>query len=216
MDRKSGNRAFLTKDRSYKAIEKASDRRGNRLIIRELKCREMHLVKSPIASAMSAARMSSHSWTPSPMLVKISVWSGCWNTKRPRKSTYIAAWGAGTPVGQGVILWDGYNIPELRENFPFTPVIRSVEVIENYRGHGIGSAIVNELETRARIADTRTPAWEYCRKHVRRRPVEIPRIQRLGKRSRRHDYHIRKGKWQEPRPHGTIPTHAKTPLGLSC
>jgi len=65
--------------------------------------------------------------------------------------TYIAAWGAGTPVGQGVILWDGYNIPELREDFPFTPVIRSVEVIENYRGHGIGSAIVNELETRARI-----------------------------------------------------------------
>ena len=30
-------------------------------------------------------------------------------------------------------------------------MIRSVEVIENYRGRGIGSAIVAELETRARV-----------------------------------------------------------------
>ena len=62
------------------------------------------------------------------------------------------------PVGQGVILWDGYNIPELRHNiselcqdFPLTPVIRSVEVVESYRGHGIGSALVSELENRARV-----------------------------------------------------------------
>jgi ribosomal protein S18 acetylase RimI-like enzyme len=67
------------------------------------------------------------------------------------KVDYIAAWDCGIPVGQGIILWDGYEIPELRQEFPVTPVIRSVEVIESYRSRGIGSAIVEELETRARI-----------------------------------------------------------------
>ena len=67
------------------------------------------------------------------------------------KVDYVAAWDGRMPVGQGIILWDGYKIPELRQDFPCTPVIRSVEVIEDYRGHGIGSAIVDELETRARI-----------------------------------------------------------------
>jgi ribosomal protein S18 acetylase RimI-like enzyme len=67
------------------------------------------------------------------------------------KVDYIAALDDGMPVGQGIILWDGYEIPELRQDFPFTPVIRCVEVIENYRGRGIGSAIVDELETRARM-----------------------------------------------------------------
>ena len=67
------------------------------------------------------------------------------------KVDYVAAWDGGMPVGQGTILWDGYQIPELRQDFPITPVIRSVEVIESYRGRGIGSAIVDELETRARM-----------------------------------------------------------------
>ncbi len=64
---------------------------------------------------------------------------------------YIAAWSQGLPVGQGIILWDGYVIPALAEEFPCTPVIRSVEVVERYRGCGIGSSIVTELEARARI-----------------------------------------------------------------
>jgi GNAT superfamily N-acetyltransferase len=63
---------------------------------------------------------------------------------------YIAAWANEILVGQGIILWHGYVVPELAEDFPLTPVIRSVEVIENYRGYGIGSAIVAELERRAR------------------------------------------------------------------
>ena len=64
---------------------------------------------------------------------------------------YIAAWCQGLPVGQGIILWEGYVISALAEEFPRTPVIRSVEVHERYRGHGIGSSIVAELEARARI-----------------------------------------------------------------
>lgn len=64
---------------------------------------------------------------------------------------YIAAWSQGLPVGQGIILWNGYVIPALTEEFPCTPVIRSVEVLERYRGRGIGSSIVAELEARARI-----------------------------------------------------------------
>jgi GNAT superfamily N-acetyltransferase len=64
---------------------------------------------------------------------------------------YIAAWSQGLPVGQGIILWEGYVIPELAEEFPCTPVIRSVEVLERHRGRGIGSSIVTELEARARI-----------------------------------------------------------------
>ena len=64
---------------------------------------------------------------------------------------YIAAWIEGLPVGQGLILWGGYVIPELAADFPGTPVIRSIEVIEQYRGRGIGTAIVAELETRARV-----------------------------------------------------------------
>lgn len=63
---------------------------------------------------------------------------------------YIAAWIKGIPVGQGVILWSGYAIPQLAADFSCTPVIRSVEVAEEYRGCGIGSAIVAELEARAR------------------------------------------------------------------
>jgi GNAT superfamily N-acetyltransferase len=63
----------------------------------------------------------------------------------------IAAWVKELPVGQGVILWGGYAIPELAADFPCTPVIRSVEVTEKYRGRGIGSAIVAELEARARV-----------------------------------------------------------------
>jgi len=63
----------------------------------------------------------------------------------------IAAWIKGLPVGQGIILWGGYVIPELAAEFPCTPVIRSVKVIERYRGRGIGNAIVAELEARARM-----------------------------------------------------------------
>lgn len=63
---------------------------------------------------------------------------------------YIAAWSETVPVGQGLILWAGYPSGELAEEFPNTPVIRSIEVAEKYRGRGIGSAIVDELEARAR------------------------------------------------------------------
>src|ERR1700722_19283004 len=59
---------------------------------------------------------------------------------------YVAAWSENMPVGQGLILWAGYPSGKLAEEFPNTPVIRSVEVAERYRGRGIGSAIVDELE----------------------------------------------------------------------
>lgn len=62
---------------------------------------------------------------------------------------YVVAWVSGHPVGRGVILWDGYVIPALREVFLHTPVIRSVEVLEDFRKMGIGTAIVHELELRA-------------------------------------------------------------------
>jgi ribosomal protein S18 acetylase RimI-like enzyme len=63
---------------------------------------------------------------------------------------YIAAWIENVPVAQGLILWAGYPPGKLADEFPCTPVIRSVEVAEKYRSCGIGSAIVGELEARAR------------------------------------------------------------------
>ena len=62
---------------------------------------------------------------------------------------YVVAWIQEKPVGRGAILWHGYAIPELIAEFPSTPVIRSVEVLERYRGHAIGSKLVSELEHRA-------------------------------------------------------------------
>src|SRR5437868_4850341 len=63
---------------------------------------------------------------------------------------YVAAWADELPIGQGIILWHGYVVPELIQDFPLTPVIRAVEVVENYRGYGVGGSIVAELERRAR------------------------------------------------------------------
>jgi ribosomal protein S18 acetylase RimI-like enzyme len=62
---------------------------------------------------------------------------------------YVVAWREDNPLGRGTILWHGYVIPELAEEFPQTPVIRSVEVKEEFRGIGIGTSIVRELEQRA-------------------------------------------------------------------
>ena len=62
---------------------------------------------------------------------------------------YVIAWQSKHPVGRGLILWYGYVIPALMKAFPQTPVIRSVEVLPLFRGAGIGTAIVRELERRA-------------------------------------------------------------------
>lgn len=62
---------------------------------------------------------------------------------------YVIARQSKYPVGRGLILWHGYVIPILMKAFPQTPVIRSVEVLPQFRGAGIGTAIVHELERRA-------------------------------------------------------------------
>ena len=63
---------------------------------------------------------------------------------------YVAAWSQEIPLGRGVILWEGYSLPELAAEFPETPVIRAVEVLEQHRHLGIGGAITECLERRAR------------------------------------------------------------------
>ena len=62
---------------------------------------------------------------------------------------YVIAWRSKYPVGRGLVLWHGYVIPILMKAFPHTPVIRSIEVLQEFRGAGIGTAIVHELERRA-------------------------------------------------------------------
>lgn len=97
--------------------------------------------------ANSAEIATLEAWLP----VKDKVFHHRWLVSQQSEGNldYVIAWSSSTPIGRGVILWHGYVIPELMEEFPDTPVIRSVEVAEKYRRLGVGTAIVRELEGRA-------------------------------------------------------------------
>lgn len=60
--------------------------------------------------------------------------------------TYLGAFGNDRVVGTCVVSWDGCREPELREAFPDAVEIAGLHVGEQWRGQGVGSALVRAAE----------------------------------------------------------------------
>ncbi|KQX48021.1 acetyltransferase [Streptomyces sp. Root66D1] len=64
--------------------------------------------------------------------------------------TYLIAWRGGTPVGNGQVRWDGCAAPEVRAVVGGCPEFNGLDVAEELRGRGIGTALVRAAEALAR------------------------------------------------------------------
>ena len=66
-------------------------------------------------------------------------------------STFLIVWADRVPVGRGEILWRGCAEPEVNEQFPDCPELNGLDVWPPARrSRGIGTALINEAESRVR------------------------------------------------------------------
>ncbi|MFD9893370.1 GNAT family N-acetyltransferase [Amycolatopsis sp. NPDC059027] len=65
-------------------------------------------------------------------------------------STFLVAWDGDRPVAVGEIRWNGCAAPEVRASFPGCPEINGLDVAEDRRSRGIGTALLATAETCAR------------------------------------------------------------------
>lgn len=63
-----------------------------------------------------------------------------------RRTTLLVAWEEETPLGSGVIQWDGPTGERARETFSDAVEINHLYVQESARGRGIGTALIAEAE----------------------------------------------------------------------
>ncbi|MFF9196138.1 GNAT family N-acetyltransferase [Streptomyces sp. NPDC014779] len=64
--------------------------------------------------------------------------------------TYLIAWRDGVPAGNGQVRWDGCAAPEVRARLADCPELNGLDVREELRGRGIGTALVRAAEALAR------------------------------------------------------------------
>jgi GNAT superfamily N-acetyltransferase len=61
-------------------------------------------------------------------------------------TTYLVAWRDGEPLGSGVVQWDGCIGPNAREAFPRAVEINHLQVRDEYRSQGVGTALIAAAE----------------------------------------------------------------------
>ena len=64
-------------------------------------------------------------------------------------ATYLVAWEDAEPLGAGVVNWGGCIGPRAREAFPAAVEIHHLQVRDEYRGRGVGSALIAAAERMA-------------------------------------------------------------------
>ncbi|MFG3348979.1 GNAT family N-acetyltransferase [Streptomyces sp. NPDC048018] len=64
--------------------------------------------------------------------------------------TYLIAWRDGLPAGNGQIRWDGCAAPEVRAALGDCPELNGLDVREELRGQGIGTALIRAAEELSR------------------------------------------------------------------
>ena len=62
--------------------------------------------------------------------------------------TYLVAWDDREPVGVAVILWDGPFHADVRAALPDAVEIGNIHVRPEWRGRGVGTALITDAETR--------------------------------------------------------------------
>ncbi|MEV5971232.1 GNAT family N-acetyltransferase [Streptomyces sp. NPDC051921] len=60
--------------------------------------------------------------------------------------TYLIAWRDGLPAGNGQVRWDGCAAPEVRAAVADCPELNGLDVREDLRGQGLGTALIRAAE----------------------------------------------------------------------
>ncbi|MFJ9580213.1 GNAT family N-acetyltransferase [Streptomyces sp. NPDC101191] len=66
------------------------------------------------------------------------------------QGTYLIAWRDGRPAGHGQVRWDGCAAPEVRAAVGDCPEFNGLDVREELRGRGVGTALILAAEELAR------------------------------------------------------------------
>jgi ribosomal protein S18 acetylase RimI-like enzyme len=64
-------------------------------------------------------------------------------------ATYLIAWANAEPLGSGMIQWAGCGGANARQAFPDAVEINHLQVRPEWRERGVGTAIIEDAETRA-------------------------------------------------------------------
>ncbi|HLS44415.1 MAG TPA: GNAT family N-acetyltransferase [Ornithinicoccus sp.] len=66
------------------------------------------------------------------------------------RATFLVAWDGDEPVGSAMVQWDGPVGPRARESYPEAVEVNHLQVREEHRGRGVGSAVIAAAEELAR------------------------------------------------------------------
>ncbi len=61
-------------------------------------------------------------------------------------ATYLIAWRADEPLGSVVVQWNGCIGPNAKKAYPQVVELNHLQVRDNFRGHGVGSELINAAE----------------------------------------------------------------------
>lgn len=66
------------------------------------------------------------------------------------KGLWLIAWNNRKPVARGQLQWEGSKRESVRQYVKDTPQIDSLEVVEEFRGKGIGTEVIKVMEEKTR------------------------------------------------------------------
>jgi ribosomal protein S18 acetylase RimI-like enzyme len=64
-------------------------------------------------------------------------------------ATYLIAWEDAEPLGSDMVQWNGCSGPNARHTYPEAVEVNHLQVRREWRGRGVGTALINDSETRA-------------------------------------------------------------------